>query len=360
MDFRYISSHHDKQMFLKFTKQVYKNDPRYRDSMSGICSMFLFAKTSYLKHGKFYPFLMEEGGKIIARGAFINDNKQKDILMLSFLETLPKGQKIMDLILEEGRKLAKEANRKKIIIGLDGHLNYGLGFLASHFNCRPTFGFSYNPPYYMEYLRNLKEYNFTSFMVDLSKFALSKEMKILERIKKRGFSFRTADFKKFRREIGIYTWLNNECFRDHLWWAERTTEEDEELLNPFRWFIKGENLIIAEKDGYPIGLLLWYPDFNQIIPAGKEISFKTLISYRLGAKIDRFKIAEIAVLPQYRGSGIAVGFFEILANLVGDKYKYCEAGWIEESNLPSKGLGIRWQELGCEQYKRYKAFEVQV
>ena len=86
----------------------------------------------------------------------------------------------------------------------------------------------------------------------------------------------------------------------------------------------------------------------------------TLLKNKLGGRerIDRIKIAEIAVLSEFQGSGLVVGLFEKLYQLVKDRYRYCEAGWVEESNFRSKGLGLHWQSAGCLEFKQYKAFEL--
>ncbi|KJS87219.1 MAG: hypothetical protein JM58_04975 [Peptococcaceae bacterium BICA1-8] len=361
MKLRYISSKEEIKKFIGFTKEVYKDDPLYRDAMSSIVQAFITKKTAYLEHAKVYPFCVEKNNEMLARAAYIIDYKQEDMLMVSFFEAKRDAQKAVDLIISEAKKLAAKKCLKKIVIGLDAHLNYGVGFLASHFNEIPTFGLAYNPDYYPAFFSGCKEYNFSSFLVEMDKFDMEKERSILKRIKQKGFTFRFADLSRLDREIGIYTYLNNLCFHDHLWWADRTVKEDLELFYPFRWFLKGENLIFAEKDGQPIGMMLWYPDFNQLLPQGKGLGLKALAQYKLGlGKIDRFKIAEIAVSQKHQGSGAVLGFFDLLYSVVKDKYTSCEAGWVEENNIKSRGLGIRWEDFGCQEYKKYKAYEVRI
>ena len=265
MEFNLITSRADIDRFVHFSSIVYKGNPHYRDGMSAIVRMFLTRQTVCLEKGDIFPFLICEGQKIILRGAYMINPGLPEILMLAFFEALPNAQPAVDLMLAEGKKLATGHGRKKIVIGLDGHINYGVGFLASHFDQTPCFGFPYTQPYYLDYFQGLTEYAFTSFVTEIGGFHLEGERGILKRLGRHGYSFRVADFRQFQRELEIYTDLNNACFQDHLWWFDRTYQEDYELLHPFRWFIKGENLIIAEKNGRPIGFMLWYPDFNQLI-----------------------------------------------------------------------------------------------
>ncbi|MGI6224974.1 MAG: hypothetical protein ACOYJ1_01835 [Peptococcales bacterium] len=359
MKLKYLKTKEDLDKFIDFAKEIYRNDPFYRDSMSSIVRMFLTGKTAYVEHAEIFPLWVEEDKEILARAAYVIDYKQKDMLMISFFEAKNNAQSAVDVIINEAESLGRKRGLKRIVIGLDAHLNYGLGFLTSHFDETPTFGLAYNPPYYPAFFTGLKVYNFTSFLTEVDSFNLEKEQTILNRIKKQGFTFRFAQLSQLDREIEIYTYLNNECFTNHLWWADRTIQEDRELFSPFRWFLKGENLIFAEKDGEPIGLMLWYPDFNQLLSPGESLGFKALIRYKLGlGKIDRFKIAEIAITEKHQGSGAVLGFFELLYSVIKEKYKFCEAGWVLEENLNSRGLGLRWQDLGCREYKKYQAYEV--
>ena len=362
MEFKFVLSRNNQHKFIQFSDHLYKGHKYYRDSMSEIIRMFLFKKTSFLSHGEFLPFIIEKAGQVVLRAAFIIDYKQPDKLLISFFEARQDFQDAFDLMLNKGRELAANRSLKKIIIGLDAHLNYGVGFLASHFDLPPSFGFGYSPEYYLHYFRGLKEHKFVSLLLDVDQFSFAKEQKILARIKKHGFTFRQADFRYLDREIYIFTRLNNQCYQGHLWWADRTFAEDKELFYPFRWFIKGANLLIAEKDKVPIGCLFWYPDYNQLLPPGKGLGVSTLIRHKLAwpKKVDRFKIADIAIRPEYQGTGVILGLFETLSTLVKGKYKFGECGWIAENNHRSRGFGIRWHHDGCEEFKQFKAFELEI
>jgi len=360
MELQWLKNRRETERFIRFAGQVYRGNDCYRDGMSPIVRMFLNRQTVYLEDGDIFPFWVREDNRLLLRGAYIVNSRLPGILMLAFFEALPQVQPAVDLMLAAGKDLAAKLGCHQLIIGLDGHLNYGVGFLASHFHQAPCFGFPYTPSYYLDYFRGLQEHSFTSFLADIRLFHLAGEEKILRRLDQHGYRFRVADFRHFQRELQIYTDLNNACFQDHLWWFNRTYAEDYELLNPFRWLIRGENLIIAEKNGHPIGFMLWYPDFNQLIRPGQGIGLATLLRSRIGldGKMDRIKIAEVAVRHEFKGSGAVAGLFAKLYELVKDRYRYCEAGWVEESNTGSMGLGLHWEVAGCREHKKYKAFQI--
>lgn len=55
-------------------------------------------------------------------------------------------------------------------------------------------------------------------------------------------------------EAKVYTRINNDAFRDHLFYYERVEEEDLELFKDFKLLLK-ENLLFVEKDGVEVGFM---------------------------------------------------------------------------------------------------------
>jgi hypothetical protein len=345
--------------YISFCKEVYKNDKNYRDSLTDILQMILYKKGEFCKNAEITPLLITQGDRIEAACTFIIAKKLKDTLQVAFFEARKDCQEAVDLIIAAAREKCRAEGLKKITIGLNGHVNYGLGLLDSDFDKAACFGSSYNPPYYTDYFtkHGAKEYVLTSYLTDMERYNLEAEQKIIDRIS-RNFTFRIADFGHLKREVEIYTSLNNRCFKEHPFYFERDYEEDYELLHQFKPFINGENLIIAENKGNPVGFMLWYPDFNQLIPAGGRIGVSTYIKNKLlGWTIDKFKIVEIGIVPKYQNSGVVLGLFNKCMQLTKDRYKWCEAGWILDNNTKSKGFGVRWAD---KEYKRYKAYEIEL
>lgn len=345
--------------YISFCKELYENDENYRDSLTDILKMVLYKKGEFCKNAEITPMLVTQEERILAVCTFIIARNLSGTLQIAFFEARKDCQKAVDHIIAAAREKCRAEGLKKITVGLNGHVNYGLGLLASHFDKAVSFGSSYNPPYYVGYFQKFspKEYHLTSYLTDMERYNLKSEQKILNRIS-RNFTFRVADFRNLKQEVEIYTDLNNRCFKEHPFYFEREVSEDYELLYQFKPFINGENLIIAECKGKPVGFMLWYPDFNQLIPPGGRIGLGTYIKNKLvGWKIDRFKIVEIGIVPEYQNTGVILGLFNKCMQLTKHRYKWCEAGWILDTNSKSKSFGIRWAD---SEYKSYKAYEIEV
>ena len=349
----------ERKAYIKFVKKLNKDNGFHRDSMTPVLKDILYGKSIFCKDKEIIPVMAVDKEEIVAAAAYIYTDRMDDSLQIAFFEAREGFQNAVDMIVDMAKRIGLEKGVKKIVVGLNGHVNYGLGLLADHYEEEASFGSAYNPPYYIEYFSKYQpvEYGLTSFMVNMQGFQFEREQKLIHDVKKK-FHYRCADFGRLKEEIEIYTNLNNICFDDHPFYYKRNYDEDYELFKQFRLFIKPENLLIAEKDGEPIGFMLWYPDFHRLIPPGGAMGINTFIKNRFkGDSIKKFKLVEIGIVPAYRGTGAILGLFDKCLELTKDRYDQCETGWILDTNLKSKGFGSRWAD--CE-YKHYKVFEIDI
>ncbi len=338
--------------------RIYRNDPLYKDSRTPLLKMLMAASSAFSANTIQRPVMVVgDGGQLLATAVLIVSKKMPGVLQMAFFEALPDQQEAVVLLMSRAREIAREAGARRMAIGLDGHVNNGLGFLADSFDSPACFGSAYNPPYYIDYLEPFATASTTlvSYLYDLSVANMEREKKAIVRISRR-FKVRKGDFGDMRKEIGIYTQLNNACFRNHPLYYERSEDEDYELFKSFGPFLNDENFLISELEGKPIGFLLWYPDFNELVKPGGKLGLAAALKHRLpGNPISKFKIAEIGILPEHQGSA-AIGGLIGRCFEIGKKngYSHCESGWIFDSNKKSRGISERW---ACEPHKSYKVFE---
>jgi len=342
----------------RLLKRIYKNDPYYRSTENELVKLVLKKNGHFAKRSEQMMFTVSAEDKTpLVSVIFIIAEKYPSVLQVSFFEALPKQDEAVDVLFKKAIQIARIRGVKQIVIGLNGHVNYGLGFLAGPFNSSSCFGSCYSPPYYIDYLKKFatKEHTLVSYTGDFYHDSLESDQRLIKNITKR-FHFRTGNFKDLRREIAIYTDLNNHCFASHPFYYERSFEEDYELFKSFGPFLKEENFLIAEIQGRPVGFLLWYPDFHELIPPGKSIGVLTLLKYRLFHRpISRFKIVEIGVLPEYHGTGVIGGLINMCCQIAQKNHRIIETGWILDTNMKSKSVARRWID---HPYKTYKAFEI--
>ncbi len=341
--------------YYKFYKSIYKNRPGKKDDMASMLLSILKNKSTMNKRTKIKPLLVYSDGFPIMGTVLAQVDDMKQYIQLSFFEAVSDDEAAFSLILEETKATGGLWGAESISGSLNIHVNYGLGFLNSHYDQESSFGMNYNPDYYNDlFLKaGFEAIDLVTYKRQLKHF----ELPLSERLRKRlndKFTVRTMDYKHFKRDIKIYTELNNDAFKNHLFYFKRNYNEDYELFKPFKMLLKEENLLIVEKDKNPIGFMLWYPDYNELIPSGKTLSIKTVIDHKiLHKKIRTFKIVEIGVIESEQKTGAILSLFDELHKITKNKYDVCESSWILKNNRDSSNFGIKWSE---GEYKKYTAY----
>ena len=135
--------------FYGIASDIYRDNTLYRSTDYDIQRLLLEGNSAFHIHASVDAYLIQEGESHIGRFALIYDQKLPEYVQVSFFEALPQLDDIATLISEMARE--KYPDCKKIVVGINGHLNYGAGILLNAFDEAPVFGLPYNPDYYQEY-----------------------------------------------------------------------------------------------------------------------------------------------------------------------------------------------------------------
>lgn len=349
-----IQNKSDIHLFYKIGDLAYRGNKNQRSTEFSLVKMLVEKKTTFYKHADIKLFLILEDNIPIGRFALIRDLKLKDYVQVSFFELI-KPIHIEKQIIQLSKKHFPLS--PKLAIGLNAHLNYSIGFLLNKFDRPPLFGLPYTNEFYINLFPSFEKKPMVTFRFNNDPFVrFLKSVPTNNQIK-----IRTMNKKKLEEDISIYTKLNNDCFKEHPFWADREVEEDMELFKDFKLIMKNNNLLIAEDRGKPIGFLLWYPDFNKLVSSNEQIGVKQFLRFKLFNPLTKVRLTEIGILPEYRGKGIAELLLKRFAKEIEkEKYTHTEVGFIFEENLASMGLSFKMMEkvLGqkIEPYRRYAVF----
>ncbi len=345
--------------FEKVSRLVYKGNSCYRGTEGSIEQLLLKSQSTFCSHATIKKFVVRDGYDLAARFALINDHRLSQYCQVSFFEALPGLGDVFSLIKEQIVLHFPECS--KVVVGLNGHLNYGAGILLNYFDEPPLFGLPYNPSYYQYYFSGLRKRGMVTFRFDMKAYeSWANSYHVCRPIK--GLRIRFMDKDRIKEESAIYTRLNNLSFQQHPYWANRDEAEDLELFYPFRFLLDNENLIIAEVDGHPVGFFLWYPDFNKMVTTQRDLNLWDVVLFRLGKRIDTFRVTEIGVIPEYQKSPVAMEMIKkSLPVLYHQGYKYCEVGFIFEENRASiamlRRLLQRLYGVKGKEYRQFATFE---
>jgi len=348
--------------FSKVATDIYKTNKYFRGTERSIEKLLLNSHSAFHSHASCKLFVVRDDNDLVARFALIHDKRLPYYVQVSFFEAQNGLGDIFSLIKNEILKHFPHC--LKVVVGLNGHLNYGAGILLNRFDEAPLFGLPYNPDYYADYFKELRCRKMFTFRFSMETYNVwAQSYKVQRSLDK--LTVRFMDKRHIKNESAIYTLLNNMGFQQHPYWANRDKEEDLELFYPFRFLLENENLIFAEMDEKPVGFFLWYPDFNQLVSGNRDLNVFDVMKYKLGKTIDTFRFTEIGIIPELQGSPVALALInKSLPALLERGYKFCEGGFIFEENRASiafvKRILLRCQGAEPDPYRQFAVFETKL
>lgn len=355
-----VKNKSEQKKFMDFRKRIYKQNKMFVDNNFLMVKELFSNKTSFVENKEIHVVNIEENNEVVCQGIIVYAKALPEYIQLCFFESEPNREKAVKLLTEKAIQIGKKHKCKKLVIGLNGHVNYGLGFLASHYDDKNSFSSSANPEYYNDYFKNMncEEVELNTYKIAHIDSRLEKYQAILDKLNK-NYSFKYFDKKNFDYYAKIYTDLNNKTFNKHRYYYKRNYAEDKEMLKELFLFMKEDSLIFAFDGDKPIGFVMWYPDYNELAKGGEIFGAKHCIkNIFLNKKINTAKVMEFGVLNEYRKVGIPLGLLnKIFQNLKNYGVTKAETSWILAENLDSNSV---CQAVCDEKYKRYVAYEKKI
>jgi len=211
------------------------------------------AEVALLPARRLEPFVALDGERPVARFALVNDARRPEYAQVAFFEALPGATGLLEAILPRAREQLPGCTR--LVPGSMATSTTARAFWPATSRSRPSSA-----------CRTPRRTTWTTSAASRARtWSASASRPPPSTSGSRGCAPAPAASlprprpRHLAREVAIYTHLNNACFQQHPYWADRTPEEDLELFQPFRFFLDDGNLIFAERDGTPVGFLLWLP-----------------------------------------------------------------------------------------------------
>jgi hypothetical protein len=353
----HVDTRRQKRAFVEFVYRVYAGNPCYRDTLMPILELFLYQRDAFTSESYVRPIQVVSQGEVVAQCVLVH-HPGFPMLQVAFFEALPDRRAAVDLLIEEARAEARRRGLRRIVAGLNGHVWYGVGYLADAFDLPCPFDSMYTPEYYLAYWSQHAEavHTLSTYRFDFSEARPPDP--VLRRAYSR-FQFRRMDMANFKQESILFGELSNRFFADTYLYFERDPHDMYRLLKPIRPLLESENLIFACRDGKEIGFLFWHPDFNEVIPGGRRNStLSTGVRCLLGKnRIRNAKLNATGVDPRYHGSSVVAGLLGELCSSCAGRYEGVESNFVWDSNRRSRYLH---QHFPHEEVRHYKTFELEV
>jgi len=343
-----VRSREEIRLFLDVPKLIYKNDPNWVCPLdTEIESIFNPLENSLFGNGEAIRWILEDdAGKAAGRvAAFFNRNKafHGDVPAggMGFFECTDNQAAAFQLF-DACKKWLTEHGLK----AMDGPVNFGenltyWGLLTDGYTM-PVYGMPYNYPYY----RNLFEaYGFKvyfeqySYEADLAKPFPDRQVKFSMHLKEK-FQVEHFTFAKKEKYLNDIVTIYNKVWQDfHEDYTPLEYSEIEKMMNKAKAIINEEFIWFVYDQGVPVGLVVVFPDVNQILKKlgnGKlsPANILKFLWYKKTGTITRARQLLTAVIPEYQRSGVTgVLFLTMVDALRKNKISILDMSWVGDYNI---------------------------
>ena len=354
------------RVFENLPELIHPKDPYLVPPFPGSVAKVFGPKSPFLKRGKLYPILAFQDGKPVGRIAAIintahNEYHHDQVGFFGFFDFIQDAA-VAKALWEAATEQLKQAGMKMIRGPYSPSSNDECGLLVEGFEAPPMIMMPYNPAYYESIYVELgleKARDLYAYYISASVEIPEKIKRVVERVQKRsGIRFRNINLPRLDDELGIIEELYNSTLKRNWGFVPVTYDDLKFASNDLKQFVQPELVMIAEKEGKPIGFSMVLPNINELMLAAKKHKgfFRILnFIWRLKTQFpSEARLAVLGVKPEYDNLGIpAVFYFESIQR-GKKKLRGGELSWIEETNIPM----IRSLELmGAHRYKNYRIFE---
>ena len=360
------------KVFIDFRHDLFKDDPQYVPELF-IAQRDMLTKGKHPSHAhiEYKLFLLYQDQKVCGRIAGIynhNHNKftgNKDGFF-GFFDVI-NNEQAAEKLLNAAADFLSTKKVNNIIGPVDFSTNDPAGLLVEGFDAPPKVMMTYAKPYYQNLLDQLgftKQMDLFAYWVgvdDIPQRVVSLAEKIEDRLLKRGIKLRKVNMKNFKEEVKNIRNIYNAAWEKNWGFVPMTDEEFDYVAKDMKMIMDEDFILVAEKDGAPIGFTLTIPNVNEVlidVKRGRLLPtgiFKLLFNK---SKIKSLRVITLGILEEYRSLGIEVCFYVRLMKKAKEKgYIGGEASWILENNqMMNRGL----QNINSKVYKKYRLYEKSV
>lgn len=365
-----VQTKKDFKQFIDFAYDLYVGDPCFVPELYiAQEDMMNKDKNPFFDHAIVESFLAYRDGRVVGRIAAIRDDSLIEFTDLAvgafgFFEAIDDYDVAKTLL-----DTAAGWLRSKGLNYMEGPYNYSTnqacGLLIEGFDKPPSIMMTYNKPYYQKFFENyglMKKTDVLAYRIDSKDFPqrLKNSIPLLEKIfEKNGIQIRPINMKKFDQDVASTLKVYNKAWSKNLGFAPMTEKEFLHAGKDMKMIIDPNLVLLAEKDGQPVGFSLTLPDINQILITIKRGRLFPTGIFKLlfqKSKINSVRILALGVLEEYRKLGIDAYFYAKAFEYVSN-HKHLtsgEASWILEDNPEMNNAIIKMGGVVEKRYRFYR------
>ena len=350
--------------FVKLPFTLYKDDPNWVPPLMGEQMKTLCQQAE----GPRRFFLVYDGDRPVARvmagiDERLNERLNRKCGYLSLFECAQRPD-YARTALDAACAYLKEEGMETVIgpspLGVN---DFSKGLLIQGFDGAPVLFNPYNPPYYAEYFEKCgfaKHRDFFAYFMRMDEFDQQNLEEIVPRAKQR-FGFRvehvTLTPENRERVLQNVARVIREAFPPE-WEANVPTYGDvAREFNRLRRFYQPELTVMAYAGNRPIGLVMGFPDYNQVFRRMKgRVLPVGWLKFALGKrKIHGARCCMQFVVPEYQRKGVnTVMFYEAFLGAKALGLQWVEGSTVDETSVSSIA---NTEKMASHLYRIYRQYE---
>jgi hypothetical protein len=350
--------------FIAFPLILYAKDPLFVPQLNKQMREHFSEKNPFFAHSDVRYLLAVRDGRVCGRvAAFVNRNHNDfhhdRTGFFGFFECVNDPAAAGALFDGAARYLTAKGMET-----MRGPMNFSTneecGFLLEGFDESPRIMMPYNPPYYNELASGYgmeKIKDLFAYIYEVQDDLPEKVRRVAAIAEKRGITARPLDMKKFDSEMRIFKDVYHSAWEDNWGFVPMTEGELEYMASMLKQIIIPDMVVIAEKDGVPVGFMGLVPDFNSVLihMKGKLNPLSIVKALYYSRKITDLRVMLLGIKREFRNKGVeALLYREGWGPIKRGIYRRVEFSWILEDNIPVQ----RTIEIfGGRIYKKYRIYE---
>lgn len=353
-----------REVFLRLPARFYRDHPAWVPPLYADVGKQLDPRQGeFFKHSAGQFFLAWRGPEIVGRIAALHNTRHlaahdDGAGFFGFFECEDDPATAAALL-----RTAEDWLRQRGLKVARGPANFSIqdeaGVLLDGFEHAPMSGMAYTPPYY----RGLLEAAGYAKAKDLLVFRITPEAwepqqfermcRVADRVAE-GVTVRPLNMRDLPAEARRFEQIFADAWRDNWGTVPLTAQEFLKYARDYRLFLNPDLILVAERDGEPLGMMVGIPNVNEIVQRirGRLLPFGWWRLLRDRKQVGGIRIFVMGVRSAARRLGLPILFIRRFHDLLMNSphFRELEFSWILEDNHETIALiervgGYRVQTL---------------
>lgn len=366
-----IPVHREKELrdFLRLPWALYGHDPAWVPPLLLERRHHLSKGNPYFRHADFRAWIARRGretvGRISAQVDRLHLQRYHDETGFFGLLEARDDAAVIHGLFEAAQGWLRRQGMRRILGPFNLSINEECGLLVEGFDTPPVIMMGHALPYYST---RMEELGFTGAQDLLayrirSDFATPPHLEALIRRFAARVHLRPLRPGQFSQDLAIIQDIFEDAWSSNWGFLPFTAEEFSEMGRNLKLLVPPEFVRIAEIDGEPVAMMLFFPNLNEAI---RDLNGRLLplgwlkLLWRLKVRgVKSARVPLMGVRRRFQGSrlGAALALMMITSlQKTGRRHgiEDVELSWILESN---KGMCSIIESIGGEPYKRYRIYQ---